>query len=133
MSGRGAALLWLLAALGATGCAHGPRRTPTPLDGGAVPGVEVGLASYYADDLHGHPTASGHPYDRAAFTCAHRTWPFGTRLLVTEPASGRRVVVTVTDRGPWVAGRVVDLSWAAARALGVIGRGVVRVLVRPAD
>jgi rare lipoprotein A len=133
VTGRGAAALGLVAALAASGCAHGPRPAQAPRDGGAGPGVEAGLASYYADDLHGHPTASGRPYDRAAFTCAHRTWPFGTRLVVTEPVSGRRVVVTVTDRGPFVAGRIVDVSWAAARALGLIGRGVVRVLVRPAD
>jgi rare lipoprotein A len=127
VSGRGgAARLALLVVLGAAACAHAPRHPS------AAEPVEEGLASFYADALHGRPTASGRPYDRDAFTCAHRTWPFGTRLLVTEPTSGRRVVVTVTDRGPWVAGRVVDLSRAAARALGLAERGVARVRVEPA-
>jgi rare lipoprotein A len=111
----------------AMGCATGPR------GGGSVPGasgdVERGLASYYGDALRGHPTASGAPYDPAAFTCAHRSVPFGTRLRVTELAQGRSVVVTVNDRGPFVRGRVVDLSRAAAAALGIIGPGVARVRV----
>ncbi|HET9552007.1 MAG TPA: septal ring lytic transglycosylase RlpA family protein [Anaeromyxobacteraceae bacterium] len=106
----------------AAGCAH----APVP---GDEAGGEVGLASVYADRLQGHRTASGAPYDREAFTCAHRTLPFGAQVEVTALDSGRRVVVTVTDRGPHVAGRVVDLSLAAARALGVGGRGLLRVRV----
>ena len=64
-----------------------------------------------------------------ALTCAHRTAPFGTRLRVTELESGRSVVVKVNDRGPWVPGRVVDVSLAAARRLGFVERGVARVRV----
>jgi peptidoglycan lytic transglycosylase len=90
---------------------------------------DVGLASYYADRFHGRPTASGQPYDRAAFTCAHPSAPFGARLRVTDLETGRSVVVTVNDRGPHVAGRVVDLSFAAAQRLGITGRGLVRVRV----
>ena len=123
---RAAALL--LGALFAAGCAHRPPAPPP----GAGAALEEGLASFYADRLQGQPTASGRPYDREAFTCAHRSWPFGTRLLITDLASGRRVVVTVTDRGPWVAGRVVDLSLAAARALGLQARGLARVRLEPA-
>jgi rare lipoprotein A len=113
------------------GCLHGK---PVPAGGGrsepqADPRVETGLASFYADRFHGRPTASGQPYDWAALTCAHRTAPFGARLRVTDLEGGRSVVVTVNDRGPHVAGRVVDLSRAAAERLGMLGRGLVRVRV----
>ncbi len=114
-------LVFALALLALAGCAG--RQAP------AADGVEEGLASVYADRLHGRPTASGRPYDREALTCAHRSWPFGTRLRVTAVEGGRSVVVVVDDRGPHVAGRVVDLSAAAARALGMGGRGLVRVRV----
>jgi len=110
-------------ALAAAGCAA--RQGP------GAGGAEEGLASFYADRFQGRPTASGAPYDRAAMTCAHRSWPFGTRLRVTDLETGRSVVVVVNDRGPHVAGRVVDLSGAAARALGMVGRGVARVRVEP--
>jgi len=109
--------------LAAAGCAG--RQGP------GAGGAEEGLASYYADRFQGRPTASGAPYDRAAMTCAHRSWPFGTRLRVTDLERGRSVVVVVNDRGPHVAGRVVDVSGAAARALGMIERGVARVRVEP--
>lgn len=118
----------LLLALLAAGCLHG---RPGP-GGGRDGAAETGLASWYADRFHGRPTASGEPYDKAALTCAHRSAPFGARLLVTDLESGRRVVVTVNDRGPHVAGRVVDLSRAAAERLGMLGRGLVRVRVEPA-
>jgi rare lipoprotein A len=68
-----------------------------------------------------------------ALTCAHPSAPFGTRLRVTELESGRAVVVTVNDRGPFAPGRVVDLSLAAARRLGMVQKGLVRVRVEPAD
>jgi rare lipoprotein A len=117
----------LALALLAAGCLHGKAG---PAGGGrAEPQVETGLASYYADRFQGRPTASGQPYDRAAFTCAHRTAPFGARLRVTDLEAGGSVVVTVNDRGPHVAGRVVDLSRAAAERLGMLGRGLVRVRV----
>jgi rare lipoprotein A len=119
-----------LALLLATGCATG--RGGSNLPGGALDhrgGVEEGLASFYADSLRGHPTASGAPYDPAAFTCAHRTLPFGTRLRVTELGQGRSVEVTVNDRGPFTGGRLIDLSRGAAAALGLIERGVAPVRV----
>jgi rare lipoprotein A len=87
------------------------------------------MASFYGRRFHGRRTASGSRYDMNALTCAHRSAPFGTRLRVTELASGRSVVVTVTDRGPFKRGRIVDLSVAAARALGIISRGLARVRV----
>jgi rare lipoprotein A len=109
----------------ATGCAHGPGGGGEASQ--ASGDVEQGLASYYSDSLRGRPTASGARYDPAALTCAHRSLPFGTRLRVTELAHGRSVVVTVNDRGPIVRGRVVDLSRAAAAALGMLEAGVARV------
>jgi len=122
--------LTALTLLLAAGCATG--RGGPGGKGGALDrrgGVEEGLASFYADSLRGHPTASGVPYDPAAFTCAHRSLPFGARLRVTELRQGRSVEVTVNDRGPFTAGRLVDLSHAAAAALGFIERGVVPVRV----
>ena len=83
-----------------------------------------GMASYYGNES-GSKTASGQRFNQNALTCAHRTLPFGTRLRVTH--GGRSVVVTVNDRGPFVRGRVLDLSTAAARAVGLTGAGVGRV------
>jgi rare lipoprotein A len=125
MRGGGAALA--VGLLLAAGCAH----APAPARPGAVPAAEQGLASFYADSLRGRRTASGAPYDPAALTCAHRSLPFGARVRVTELARGRSVVVTVNDRGPFVEGRVVDLSRAAAAALGIVERGVATVRVEP--
>lgn len=73
--------------------------------------------------------ANGTRYDRNALTCAHKTLPFGTMLRVTNLNNGTEIIVEVTDRGPYVAGRVVDLSYRAAQELGMIGSGVVRVRV----
>lgn len=73
--------------------------------------------------------ANGNRYDRNAMTCAHKKLPFGTMLRVTNLNNGNSVVVEVTDRGPYVAGRIVDLSYRAASELGMLGAGVVRVKV----
>jgi rare lipoprotein A len=116
----------LLAAFAA--CAHGPRREEVE-PGAPRAHAEVGLASFYAERFEGRRTASGTRYDPRALTCAHRSAPFGTRLRVTALESGRSVVVTVNDRGPFARGRVVDLSLAAARAIGMIEHGLVRVRV----
>ncbi len=83
-----------------------------------------GKASYYSNALHGRRMSNGQPYNKNDFTCAHRTLPFGTRLKVTNTRNGNSVIVRVTDRGPFVYGRVIDLSYAAARALGTISSGV---------
>ena len=83
-----------------------------------------GMASYYGNES-GSKTASGARFNQNAMTCAHRSLPFGTRLRVTH--GGRSVVVTVNDRGPFVRGRVLDLSTGAARAVGLTGAGVGRV------
>ena len=83
-----------------------------------------GMASYYGNES-GRRTASGERFNQNAMTCAHRSLPFGTRLRVTH--GGRSVVVTVNDRGPFIRGRVLDLSTGAARAIGLTGAGVGRV------
>jgi peptidoglycan lytic transglycosylase len=83
-----------------------------------------GMASYYGNES-GSRTASGQRFNQNALTCAHRSLPFGTKLRVTR--GDRSVVVTVNDRGPFVRGRVLDLSTAAARAIGLTGAGVGRV------
>lgn len=89
--------------------------------------LEPGEASYYNDALSGQPTASGEPYDPAALTAAHRTLPFGTRVRITNLRNGKTVNVRINDRGPFIAGRVIDLSRAAARHLGMVRRGIADV------
>ena len=95
-----------------------------------TPGArQSGVASYYADSLAGRPTASGEPYDPADFTAAHRTLPFGTIVEVTRP-DGRSVKVRVNDRGPFgKKKRILDLSRAAARAIGLDREGIANVTV----
>jgi rare lipoprotein A len=83
-----------------------------------------GMASYYGNES-GRRTASGQRFNQNAMTCAHRSLPFGTKLRVTH--GGQSVVVTVNDRGPFIRGRVLDLSTGAARAIGLTGAGVGRV------
>jgi rare lipoprotein A len=85
--------------------------------------IRGGEASYYHDSLAGNPTASDTPYRPGALTAAHQTLPLGTKVRVTDAASGRSVVVEVNDRGPFAKNRVIDLSRAAARQIGLIQRG----------
>jgi len=93
--------------------------------------VQVGNASWYGHRHQGKRTASGEAYDENAMTAAHPSLPFGTRLEVTNLENHRSVIVRVNDRGPFGNGRIVDLSRAAARALGIGGQGVARVRVQP--
>lgn len=97
----------------------------------SVPGAgyEEGEASFYGESLEGRRTASGVPFDPRAYTCAHRRLPFGTRLRVLDLETGRKTEVVVTDRGPFVRGRIIDLSLAAARQLGMVKRGRARVRI----
>ena len=92
-------------------------------------GVRVGggVASYYGERFRGRRTANGERFDPDRLTAAHRTLPFGTRLRVTNPRTGRSVVVRVNDRGPFHGNRVIDLSKAAARRIGMLGSGTARV------
>ena len=86
--------------------------------------ASFGLASFYA---HGIKTASGEKFNPHELTAAHRTLPFGTRLRVTNLATGRFVTVRVNDRGPFIPGRVVDVSYSAAETLGMVGQGITKV------
>jgi len=87
------------------------------------------MATWYGARAHGNRTANGDRFDRNALTAAHRTLPLGTRVLVTNLGNGRAVEVRINDRGPAVAGRIIDVSYAAARALGAAGDGVFRVRI----
>jgi len=87
------------------------------------------VASFYGTEFDGRLTASGVPFHSSQMTCAHRTLPFGTVLRVTDVETRRSVIVKVTDRGPYAKGRVIDLSLAAARDLGIVKRGVARVTI----
>ena len=95
--------------------------------------LQKGKASFYAKRFHGRKTASGERLHPDSLTCAHKSYPFGTLLTVCNPANGRSVNVRVTDRGPYVQGRIIDLSWSAAKELGIIGQGVATVFVSKAD
>lgn len=87
----------------------------------------TGKASWYGRDFHGGATASGVDYDMYTFTAAHRTLPMGTVVKVTDQDNGKSVMVCVTDRGPYVRGRIIDLSYAAAKQLDLSKRGVGKV------
>jgi rare lipoprotein A len=99
---------------------------------GSRPGGQ-GLASYYADRYQGRPTANGETFDVEKMTAAHRTLAFGTRVRVTNLDNGKSVVVRINDRGPFVAGRVIDLSPAAARRIEMTRAGVVPVKLEVLD
>jgi len=88
-------------------------------------------ASWYGREFHGKPTASGENFNMFALTCAHRDYPLGTRVKVTNPSNGQQVECIVNDRGPFVNGRDIDLSYAAAKRIGLIGPGVAVVEVEP--
>ena len=91
--------------------------------------AERGKASYYSKSWSGRKTANGERLHHDSLTCAHKTYPFGTLLKVTNPANGLSVIVKVTDRGPYVKGRVVDLSVRAAKELGILSQGIAPVIV----
>ena len=96
-----------------------------------IAGLELrGTASWYGIPFHGRKTANGETYDMNGLTCAHRTLPFGTVLLVTNLGNSKSVTVRVTDRGPFISGRIVDLSRGAASALGMLDTGTARVSLR---
>src|SRR5207247_1698433 len=101
--------LWLV---GAAGCALVRAPAPPPI----TDGVQVGVASWYGPGFHGNRTANGEIYDQYELTAAHPSLPLGTRVMVTNLENGRAVQVRINDRGPFVGGRAIDLSYAAARA-----------------
>jgi rare lipoprotein A len=133
---RHAAVAVVLAGIALTtiGCASSAsrphRRQRLPETTSLTPGyTEKGLASWYGEPYHGRPTASGPIYDMNQMTAAHRTLPFGTLVRVRNLDNGREATVLINDRGPFVAGRILDLSRAAAEKLGAIGPGVIPVRI----
>ena len=103
------------------------------LTGEAARELERGHASWYGGQFHGRRTASGENYDKYALTAAHKTLPFGTIVRVRSLKLGREVDVRINDRGPFAPGRVIDVSQAAAEALGLMGAGVAEVSLNVAD
>lgn len=91
--------------------------------------VQYGLASWYGSEWHGKRTASGEVYNMHAYTAAHRTLPFGVQVLVTNLSNGKKVVVRINDRGPFKEGRIIDLSYAAAKKIDILTGGVAKVKV----
>ena len=95
--------------------------------------TQEGVASFYSDSFQGATTASGEPFDQQALTAAHPSLPFGTKVLVTRPDTGQEVEVLINDRGPFIQGRIIDLSKRAAAKLGMIRRGTAPVMVTLLD
>jgi peptidoglycan lytic transglycosylase len=91
--------------------------------------MEIGLASWYGSRHHGKRTASGEVFNQDKFTAAHRTLPWGSKVKVTNLANGNSVEVRINDRGPFAKGRIIDVSRAAARALGIVGQGITTVRI----
>ncbi len=122
----GQGLLWmatLAAGLLMTGCSIIPKGI-VDLDVGIK---ERGIASWYGEGFHGQLTANGEAYDMQAFTAAHRTLPLGTIVKVTNAGNGKLVHVRINDRGPYVDGRIIDLSFASARELAMVADGTAPV------
>jgi rare lipoprotein A len=134
-----AALVAAASGCGRRNAARVPRAPAPPVPAAAAPlpapvgAVETGLASWYGEPYHGRRSASGEVYDMERLTAAHRTLPFETWVEVTNLGNQRRVEVRITDRGPFVEGRIIDLSLAAARALDMVRDGVVPVRLRVID
>jgi rare lipoprotein A len=105
---------------------NGTRYQPLPSAEGFV---EEGVASWYGQDFHGRKTSNGETYDMHALTAAHKTLPMNVFLKVTNLANGRSAVVRINDRGPFVKSRIIDLSYAAANELGVVGPGTAPVRI----
>lgn len=115
-----------------SGCIRSPRpRVPMEGPHGGTTegwvGIEEGLASWYGGKFHGRLTANGERYDMYRVSAAHKTLPLGTRVLVRNNVNGRTLQVRINDRGPFVHGRIIDLSYEAARQLDMVDAGVVPV------
>ena len=119
-------VVWIVALfLGVTisGCSSTPPVRKSPAY------EATGIASYYGRKFHGRRTASGERFDMHAMTAAHPSLAFGTRVHVTNLKTGRSMIVRINDRGPFVGGRIIDLSYAAARKIGMLADGVSRVRI----
>jgi rare lipoprotein A len=133
-SATAALLGWLLFLAALSGCAHKKhaRHIPPPPPPAAAPSLgdtETGIASWYGKPYHGRPAANGEIYDMEKLTAAHRTLPFNTWVRVYDLDNNKTVEVRITDRGPFIEGRIIDISHAAAREIEMIGPGIARVRV----
>ena len=113
-----------------TGCASSSHHGAGARSTGNV--SETGIASYYAHKYHGRTTASGERFDMNDMTAAHKTLPFGTRVRVTNLSNGKSITVRINDRGPFVKGRIIDLSLAAAKKLDMVNAGLAQVRLHSA-
>jgi len=130
-------LLCILLCVSIMGCASHPRYRSKPIKDkpsktAAAPkyrSSQIGYTSYYAHKFHGRPTASGEIYDMNGLSAAHRELPLGTIIRVTHLSNGKSIIVKVNDRGPFVDGRILDLSLGAAKKLDMVNEGVARVKI----
>lgn len=132
------ALLWFWLGSGLifffNACSLPPSKVKVPDRSSTAGGAtQTGIASWYGPGFHGRPTASGAIYNQNELTAAHQTLPLGTRVMVTNLDNGRSTEVTVNDRGPFAKGRILDLSYAAAKTLGMIGPGTIPVRIEVID
>jgi rare lipoprotein A len=95
----------------------------------SVSGTETGLASFYSESYNGKKTANGEIYNSSDYTAAHKKLPFGTKVKVTNLSNGKTVKVRINDRGPFIAGRIIDLTRAAAKKIDMVNAGVVKVKI----
>src|SRR5262249_252859 len=115
-------------------CSLPPSRVKLPPSSASESRItQTGIGSWYGPGFHGKATASGVIYDQNDLTAAHQTLPLGTRVVVTNLETGTSTEVTITDRGPFAKGRIIDLSYAAGKALGMIGPGTIPVHVEVVD
>lgn len=124
-------VLLSLTAICLAACSLPPSRIPPPVTAPRV--SQTGIASWYGPGFHGKPTASGIIYNQHDLTAAHQTLPLGTRVLVSNLDNGRSIEVLINDRGPFAKGRIIDLSYAAAETLGMIGPGTIPVRIEVID
>src|SRR5450631_3901114 len=125
-----ALVVTLLAVLLLTGCSHRAAHVNTPLAPARLGTTETGVASWYGFPYHGRRAASGEIYDMQQLTAAHRRLPFHTWVEVTNLSNGKQVDVRINDRGPFIKGRILDLSQAAARDIDMLRAGTARVRLK---
>jgi rare lipoprotein A len=125
-----APILWLSALIALLAGCSSPAPKPVYFPGYPIGYVERGMASWYGPGFHGNKTANGERYDMHKLTAAHRTLPLGSIAVVRSSTTGREVTVRINDRGPFARGRVLDLSYAGAKTLGMIGRGTEQIELR---
>ncbi len=126
---RASFLAFVLVLTLALGCSS-PAPKPVYFPGYPIGYVERGMASWYGPGFHGNKTANGERYDMHKLTAAHRTLPLGSIAIVRSATTGKEVTIRINDRGPFAKGRVLDLSYAGARTLGMVGQGTDQIELR---